>query len=1040
MVRPFQLVAIGASAGGIEAFRQFFGAMPADSGLTFVVVLHLSADQPSMLAQIIGRLTAMPVAQARDSDPLQPDHVLVIPPGVVATVKSGRLRLTPFPQDVVRVLHPIDTFFDSVATDLGAGAIGIVLSGSGHDGAMGLKAIRAAGGLTLAQGGDGGEPAHAGMPDSAIATGAVDLVLPVTEMPAYLMSLQRADEGAPSTQGLDVNEARLAICAILFDQAGHDFSRYKDKTFLRRVQRRMLVVGDQTMEAYTDRLRADHDEVLLLFRDLLIGVTQFFRDEETFLTVERLVVPRLFAGKGAADTVRVWVPGCATGEEAYSLAMLLREHMDGLQAMPKVQIFATDIDEAAIGAARAGRYPASLLAGLSTERRRRFFAGDGNNLTVTKELRDLCTFSPHSLVRDAPFSRIDLISCRNLLIYLDADLQAAVMPNFHYSLVPHGILLLGSSETVVRHERLFAVVDKVHRIFERREGPTPPMLLRPNPARRSAPRAMDGGSPDAASPRTDWSRVLETASARILERYAIPYAVVTAEGELLHYSSRAGNYLQPAVGAPSRSVFDMVRRGLNLPLRAALRASVGSGKATEQAVRVDGDGDEGLDLTLLVEPLSGSAPRGAFLVVFRQNKDPGAATAELQTPDAAAQFARLETEMHTAREDMQSLKEEHETALEELRSSNEELNSVNEELQSSNEELETSKEEIQSVNEELQTVNAQLSFKIDELDRLNSDLRNLFESTQVATIFLDPHMIIRNFTPEVATIYNLIPTDRGRSLNDIVSVLDYDRLREDVLHVLETLQPFERRVSRRNGAAHYLARILLYRTPDSRVEGTLVTFIEVTNLVRAEAQQQLLIDELNHRVKNMLAVVMSLALRTASDAGSLEQFRGTFTGRLQALSSAYSLLSRERWTSVDLSEIVGAEIAPFRTTDGGNIALSGPGVPVNANAALVVGMAVHELLTNAIKYGALSWPEGRVTINWGVEGEGDGATFILNWAETGGPPTSPPATEGFGMMLIGRSFEMELEGVARFDFRPGGLALRLEAPLANLAYRPVLAP
>ena len=457
-----KIVAIGASAGGIEAFRLFFENMPADSGMGFVVVLHLSADRKSLLTEIIARWTSMPVAEATDHAVVGPNQVHVIPPGFVATIQQGRLQLRPLAPDVPREAAPIDEFFDSLAADQGENAIGIVLSGTGHDGALGLKAIKARGGFTLAQGTDGSAPQHSGMPDSAIATGAVDAIVPVQDMPHLLMaidsSLSASAEAKASAQETDT--ARLSICEILRARVGHDFSQYKDKTFLRRVQRRMQVVGLTVLTDYVARLEQDHEEAVLLFRDLLIGVTTFFRDAEAFEAVQRIVLPKLFKGKGANDTVRVWVPGCATGEEAYSLAILLREHMDGLDIAPRVQVFATDIDEPAIGTARAGRYPATLLDGLSPERRERFFSRQENSYVVTKEIRDLCTFSAHSLVRDPPFSRMNLVSCRNLLIYLDADLQAVVIPTFHYSLQPGGVLLLGSSETVARHDGLVRAARK----------------------------------------------------------------------------------------------------------------------------------------------------------------------------------------------------------------------------------------------------------------------------------------------------------------------------------------------------------------------------------------------------------------------------------------------------------------------------------------------------------------------------------------------------------------------------------------------------
>ena len=1023
-----KVVAIGASAGGIEAFRLFFEAMPADSGIAIVVVLHMSADHKSALPEIIARWTAMPVREAVDGEKVQPNQVYIVPPGHVGTLQSGALRLRQLAAGVPREATPIDEFFDSLAADKGEDAVGIVLSGTGHDGALGLKAIRARGGLTLAQGVDGTAPQHSGMPSSAIATGAVDLIAPVQDMPRLIVGIdvqQAIGEVGPSA--VETETARLSICEILLARVGHDFSGYKEATFLRRVRRRMLVVGAAELKSYVAILESNREESVLLFRDLLIGVTMFFRDAGAFEAVKRVVVPLLFEGKGARDKVRVWVPGCATGEEAYSLAILLREHMDGLQDVPQVQVFATDIDDPAIATARAGRYPATLLEGLSQERRSRFFNRNENSYVVSKEIRDLCTFSAHSLVRDPPFSRMDLVSCRNLLIYMDVELQASVIPAFHYSLHPGGVLLLGSAESVARHETLFTPLEKEHRIFRRREGPSPVLKVPP----RSAPHnftTSDRTESRSQNSSIDWSRTLGLANSRVLERFAAPFVVVTEDGTVMHYSSHVGGILQPALGPPSRSVFDMARRGLRQPLRVALRSAAETGKIVEHAVPSGGE-DFGAVL-IVVEPLPGQEPHRPFLIVFKETSQ--AKPTPLSNGDNPAlesANAELERELRDLGEKLQSLAEEHETALEELRSSNEELHSVNEELQSSNEELETSKEEIQSVNEELNTVNAQLSAKVEELDRTNSDLRNLFESTRVATVFLDQHLIVRAFTPEIANLYNLIPSDRGRPLTDIVSRVDYAGLKDDVAHVLHTLEPLERRVSRRDGSAHYLLRILPYRTQDDEVDGSLVTFVDVTRIVQAEQHQRLLVDELNHRVKNMLTVVISLATQTLRRAGTLEEFSGVFMGRVHALTAAYSLLTRENWSHVHLQEVISEELRPYMSEERANIRVEGPPVRLDPRGALALGMAIHELATNAVKYGALSVPSGNVTVTWTLEQHADEQHLILNWVEGDGPPVVVPAKRGFGTTLIERGIAHDLSGEAHLDFLPGGVQATLRAVL-----------
>ena len=1040
------VVGIGASAGGVEAFRGFFETMPPDSDMAFVVILHLPADQKSLLPEILGRWTTMPVVEVTDGCMIEVNRVYVPPPGIVVTLRDGRLYPRRQIIDEPRELTPIDAFFNSLGTALGEDAVGIVLSGTGSDGTLGLKVIKSCGGLTMAQGINGSFPQHDGMPASAIAAGVVDIVAPVEAMPAHIIGMQptrRAISPPGELTGAQAETSRLAICASLRRQIGHDFSGYKEKTFLRRVQRRVQMLGLTSLDEYLAHLDGDRGESVLLFQDLLIGVTSFFRDAETFETLERLVIPRLFEGKGLEGVVRVWVPGCATGEEAYSLAILLREQADRIgQDAPRVQVFATDIDEPAIAAARAGRYPAILLQALSPERLRRFFVeGVEGSYTVGKSVRELCTFSAHSLTRDPPFSRIDLVSCRNLLIYLDNDLQAVVIPAFHYSLVPDGILLLGSSESVSRHENLFAIFDRNHRIFQRRDTPSPPLQLtgRGSVGEASAARA---GSSRVDAARMGALRMKTRASSRILERFAPAFVVVGADGEIVQYSSRIGRFLEPAPGVPSQNVLVMARRGLRAHLRSVLSQAVESGRPVETGVLAAVVGEAVQRITLAVEPLTDPGANTLYLIVFVESAGEPAKTAEGEPAsgdrtggdrghdllDHSADH-QLEADLRDTREQLQSITEEHETAVEELRSANEELHSVNEELQSTNEELETSKEEIQSINEELQTVNSQLAGKVDELDHKNSDLQNLFDSTQVATIFLDPYLVVRGFTPAVATIYNLIPSDQGRPLTDIMSRLRYTGLRDDVRRVLASLKPLERRVVRDDDSAHYLMRILPYRSPDSTIDGTVVTFVDVTSIVQAEQHQRLLVDELNHRVKNMLTVVISLANQTMRRSRTMEEFSKNYMGRVHALTSAYSLLSSENWQTVALRDIVIEELKPFVASDRINIVVQGPPVPLEPRAALALGMAVHELTTNAVKYGALSIPEGNVSVTWDIELNPDGDQLVLDWVEKNGPRVAPPAHRGFGTTLIERGLRQDMSAQVELEFAVEGVKARLRAPL-----------
>jgi two-component system CheB/CheR fusion protein len=922
--KGFSVVGIGASAGGLEAFQRFFEHMPGDAGLAFVVILHLPADHKSLLPEILGRWTAMPVVSAGDSTTIEPNHVYVPVPHSIVSIAEGQLRVRQPASDDPRVLRPIDGFFDSLGRALGERAVGIVLSGAGSDGALGLKAIKECGGLTIAQGPDGAGtgPQYGEMPAGAIATGAVDLVAPAEQIALHLARMKRMPAEpieASSGSAERVNAARLEICALLRAQTGHDFSGYRDKTFLRRVQRRVQVTHVSTLEAYIARLREDPAEIQTLFRDLLIGVTSFFRDQETFDLLQQAVIPQLFTGKAADSVVRVWVAGCATGEEAYSLAMMLREHMDGLSQVPRVQVFATDIDEAAITTARLGRYPGTLLDGLSPQRRERFFRGSDGSFVIAKEVRELCTFSTHNLVRDPPFSRMDMVSCRNLLIYLDTPLQAAVIPIFHYALLPRGILLLGGSESVARFPELFEPLHKAARIYRRVEATHPTLALRM--------RALD--------------LVLQSSEPR-----------------------RAIDLLPPA------------------------RTSSPGATAAERAASVDR-----LAPAEVCLPEGAATPAGGAALTRWSSR----LRAWWRTRGGARREPEnLQTALQHEQEQLRALAEEHQTALEELRSANEELHSVNEEMQSANEELETSHEELQALNEELNTVNARLSEKVDELDAVNNDLRNLFDSTEIATIFLDRHLVIRSFTPAIATLYNLIPSDQGRPLTDIVSRLDYDGLRDDVARVLETREPLERRIARADQAAHYVMRILPYRGPDSAVNGALVTFVDVTSIVQAEAtlreadvRKDVFLATLSHELRNPLAPIRTAAelLRgDDTDSGRVDRARAIIVRQVEHMSALLDdLLDVSRITRgsfllkkqiVDLDTLIDSAVEavqPVIDARGHTLRIERPTEPllleVDPNR---ISQVLSNLLTNAAKYTPAG---GEITI--AVRRESPGIVLVV---------------------------------------------------------------
>jgi two-component system, chemotaxis family, CheB/CheR fusion protein len=1018
MMPSLPIVGIGASAGGVEALEQFFKSVPAGNGLAFVVLTHLPPDRESMLSEILGRATRMPVVDARDGDKVEAEHVYVLPPGAILTIRKGHLQLRwAGPTDRERA--PIDVFFNSLAEDQAEHAIGIVLSGSGHDGTLGLKAIKEHGGLTIAQGANVTRPRFAEMPSSAVAAGIVDLELPVETISERIIGYVRS-WGSFETE--PQGDALTTIFNLLRTRTGHDFREYKERTFQRRVQRRMQVVQTTKLDDYAERLQREPDEVSALFRDLLIGVTDFFRDAAAFQAVETLVIPKLFEGKGGDDEVRVWVPGCSTGEEVYSIAILLREHLEKSSSPPKTQVFATDIDEDALVVARAARYPASVVKEVPLERLRRFFVHEAGTYRVVKELRDMCIFSTHSVIRDPPFSRIDLISCRNLLIYLKSGLQAQIIPLFHYALRPSGYLFLGSSENVSRHSELFVAIDRKNRIFRRRDLVARPPL----PLQRFLlqTRREAAGSKENHEGQLQRSDSLRRAANAIVEHFAPTFVIVDETGQTLYFSSGTGRYLQPAAGPPNRDIVAMARPGLRADLRTALHRARETGQRVVRdriPVQING----GIQMvSLAVEPIV-EGKEIAYGVVFT---DRGLIAAQDETPraerpegeDTTVQL--IEKMLQETKERLQSTIEELETANEEFRSSNEELLSVNEELQSTNEELETSKEELQSVNEELQTVNNELSSKIEELDRANSDLNNLFQSTQIATIFLDRNLEIRSFTPAVTQLFNLIPSDRGRPLTDIVSRIDYPDLERDMRRVCAGKVVTERTVSHLSGTGYYLARILPYRAPNNQIDGVLLTFVDVTSLVAAEEQQKVLAAELSHRVKNTLAVVSSIAERTLSDGDAKE----TLIGRLHALGHTHDVLSESGWTEAGLRELISAELSPHTIGDG-SLQISGPPVMLKPQAALFIALAVHELSTNAAKYGALSVPAGRVAVSWIITGD-QPPRLEIDWQEEGGPKIDGFGEPGFGTELIERGIRFELQGEAKLETVNGGLHCRVVIP------------
>lgn len=854
--QAFPIVGIGASAGGVAAFESFFSTMPADNhpGMAFVLVQHLSRDHKSILSELIRRYTKMKVFEVEDGMAVQPNCAYIIPPNHDMAIANGALQLLE-PTVTRGIRLPIDFFFRSLAQDQHERAICIVLSGTGSDGALGVRAIKGEGGMVMVQSPETTE--HDGMPRSAIATGMVDFVLPPHEMPARLLAFASrafgAASGAATLQAPRASDALEKVFLLLRAQTSHDFSHYKRNTIIRRIERRMAVHQIDKLEDYIRYLQLTRGEVDALFRDLLIGVTNFFRDTEIFEEIDKQVIPKLFAGKPAGSVIRVWVPGCSTGEEAYSIAMLLHERMEELKENFKVQVFATDIDREAIDHARAGIYPSSIIADVSPERLAHFFSqehADGSAYRIHKTIRDMLIFSEHDLIKDPPFSKLDLISCRNLLIYMDGELQKKLMPLFHYALNPGGALVLGSSESVGDFAHLFTTVDRKAKIYLRKT--TDPGSQRLNLARLFPPSpGSEIARPPGGAAHSEHKLPLhEIAIRTLLEHYTPVGALVSERGEILYLLGRTGRYLEPTPGEASMNIFKMAREGLRGDLTIALHRAASLGiPARHPGLRVKSD-DNFATVNLSVLPVpadpDGLIPRGLFLVLLEEQPAaaPGPSTkASLDTvdgataaiPDLDAYIVRLKQELRAKDEYLQTAVEELETSNEELRSAHEEMQSVNEEMQSTNEELETSKEELQSLNEELATVNSELLTKVADLSRANNDMKNLLSGTGIGTIFVDHLLRILRFTPSVAALINLIETDVGRPVDQIRSnLVGYDQLAADIRGVLESLVPKELEVQSNTGD-WYLLRIRPYRTLDNVIEGAVITFTEISVMKKAQA-------------------------------------------------------------------------------------------------------------------------------------------------------------------------------------------------------------
>ncbi|MHB1309769.1 MAG: chemotaxis protein CheB [Limisphaerales bacterium] len=830
----FPIVGIGASAGGLEALEQFLGNVPAGSGMAFVIVQHLDPTRKGIMPELLQRATGMKVLQVKDLTRVRPDGVYVIPPNKDMSILHGILHLlAPAAPRGLRL--PIDYFLRSLAQDQQERSVGVILSGMGSDGTLGLRAIKEKAGVALVQ-----TPATAkfdGMPRSAIEAGLADIVAPADELPrkilAYLQRTPLVQRSAVALEDKTQNSLDKAMI-LLRAHTGQDFSLYKKNTLYRRIERRMGIHQIDKLAGYLRYLQENSQELDLLFKELLIGVTNFFRDPAAWDRLRQEIIPNLLANRSPGQLLRAWVAGCSTGEEAYSVAMVFKEVIEATKSPGDMdlQVFATDLDHDAINKARQGHFLENIRVDVTPERLTRFFTQEEHGYRVRKEIREMVIFAPQNLIMDPPFTKLDFLSCRNLLIYLSPEVQKKLIPLFHYTLKSDGVLLLGSAETVGGFTSLFAPIDTKLRIF-RRTGAgrgTEPLEF---PASFSAPST---GAPELRPSPKPPASLQSLADQLVLQRYAPPAALVNDKGDIFYISGRTGKYLEPAAGKANWNVFAMARDGVRYELTGAFH------KALRQKgpVSFHGHGDGRQPVKVTVHQLEEAGPlQGLVMIVFLDLPEPvetAAPTRPSRTPAHTPQLAALERELHAARQEIRSTIEEMQTAQEELKSTNEELQSANEELQSTNEEITTSKEEMQSLNEELQSVNTELQSKVDELSRSANDMKNLLNSTDIATLFLDGDLKVRRFTPQATKIIKLLPGDAGRPITDLASDLCYPELAEDGRAVLRSLIPIEKPVACNDGR-WFTVRVMPYRTLDDRIDGLVITFSDITASKELEAKQ-----------------------------------------------------------------------------------------------------------------------------------------------------------------------------------------------------------
>ncbi len=845
--KEFLIVGMGASAGGLEAFKEFFEAMPPAPGMAFIIVQHLDPTHKSLMVPLLKKHTEMAMTEVLDNTEVEPNHVYIIPPNKDMAIFNGMLHLME-PTAARGFRKPIDFFLRSLAEDQTDRAVGIILSGTGTEGTLSLKDIKGHGGLSIVQ--DPETAKYDGMPRSAISAGAEDFILSVKEMPKVLIEYAKNRKFKPEEKPIQVsipNELLEKIFILLRNKTGCNFSDYKSSTVIRRIDKRMALNQIDKLDNYIKYLQKNQEEVLKLFQELLIGVTSFFRDAAAFEAIEKTVIPNIINSKSDGDTIRIWVPGCSTGEEAYSLAILFDEAIRKQAKVLKVQIFASDLDEYAINSARMGAYPETISADVNPQRLSRYFQGDTNTYRIKKEIRDRIVFAQHNLIKDPPFSKQDMISCRNLLIYLNADAQRKVFAIFHYALNPEGVLFLGNSESLGEYAGLFEVIDRKHKIFKFKDVKRDKMPDIGHLFREPIPLKTI----NAPTKKLEWQNSLASITEKmLLANYSPACAVINSNGDALYFSGNTGKYLQPSPGEAKLNIVEMAREGLKADLRAVITKGRKSNTLEmRKDVKVKTNGSQQF-IDLSIRPLKEMGLEEDYWMVVFEDVDTVSdktSTKKVKHAEDTTELHALEQELTATKEYLRSTIEQLEISNEELKSSNEELQSSNEELQSTNEEMETSKEELQSVNEEIVTVNTELQGKIDELAQAYDDMNNLLASTEIGTIFLDSDLSIKRFTPSMSKIINLIHSDVGRPIHDLSSNLIYDGIVEDVKKVLQKLTPFRTSVKSQDGT-WYQMQIMPYRTSENMIEGVVITFVDISQ----EKQLAEQLKDINEKYEHLL--------------------------------------------------------------------------------------------------------------------------------------------------------------------------------------------